>query len=232
MYAIHKFILTNSQLKKIKNALEEDRNISLQILNKNFDGNYPLPVTEAEIKHVADGEDYVSISLSKKKLQYIRNHKEGGFLPLLSLIPMILGGIGAAGGLAGGIAAGVQAGNSKKAADAQLENDKLKLEEQSRHNREIENKLKSGSGIKTSHACYGNEASLGVGECSHCGGLLQLKVKVGKGVYLKPYHRGEGIIRAIGDAAGNPASGGRSLPDIPDYIKNIPILGTLASLIY
>jgi len=213
-------MLTNSQLKKIKHALDEDKNISLKILDKNFHGEHSLPVTETEMKHVHNGEGYVNISLSKKKLQHIRDQKEGGILPLLSLIPLILGGIGTAGAIAGGAAGIAQAVNSKKLEES-------KLEEQARHNREVENNLKSGSGMKNTQACYGNKATLGVGECSHCGGLLQLKVKAGKGIYLKPYHRGEGIVRAISTATGN-----NSLPDIPDYIKNIPILGTLASLIY
>ena len=72
-----------------------------------------------------------------------------------------------------------------------------------------------------------NKASLGVGECCHCGGLLSVKVKVGKGLYLRPYHEGEGIIRSIGSTFGN-----NSMPDVPDTIKNIPLLGTLASMIY
>src|SRR5438552_2774404 len=140
-YSVHKFMLTNNQLKKVKRALDEDKSVSLRIEDHNFNGEHPLPVTESELKHVHDGAGYVSVSLSKKKLQHIRDHKDGGFLPLLSLIPLILGGVGAAGGLAGGIAAGVQAGNAKKVEDA-------KLEEQARHNREIENNLKSGTGLR------------------------------------------------------------------------------------
>src|SRR5438093_13516472 len=113
-YSIHKFKLSNNQLKKIKKAIDEDKSISLRIEDHNFNGDYPLPVTEAEMKHINDNKGFVSINLSKKKLKQIRDNKEGGFLPLLSLIPMILSGIDAEGGLAGGIAAAGQAGNTKK----------------------------------------------------------------------------------------------------------------------
>src|SRR5271156_4330379 len=75
-----------------------------------------------------------------------------------------------------------------------------------------------GSGMK-SEPCYGkNKATLGVGECVHCGGLLAVKVKAGKGVYLKPYHRGDGLITGIANSV-NPNN---PLPPLPDAIKNIP----------
>src|SRR5579864_341690 len=118
VYKEHKFMLTNSQLKRIKKALDEDKNISLKILDKNFNGQHPLPITETEMKHVHNGEGYVNISLSKKKLQHIRNQNEGGILPLLSLLPLIFSGITAA-GTVGGVATGIaKAVNNKKLGDA------------------------------------------------------------------------------------------------------------------
>ena len=120
-YRSHKFMLTQNQLKKVKKALEEDRPTSLSIPEKNFNGNCPLPLTETELQKIHDGEGMIKVSLSKKKLQHIRENKEGGFLPLLSLIPMILGGLGAAGGIAGGIAAGVGAANSNRNEQAKNE---------------------------------------------------------------------------------------------------------------
>ena len=58
--------------------------------------------------------------------------KHGGILPLLGLLPAILGGLGAAGGLAGGIASAVN--SSKQTAEAQ------------RHNKEMENITKKATG--------------------------------------------------------------------------------------
>ena len=219
MYTIHKFILTNSQLKKIKHALDEDKNISLKILDKNFHGNYPLPITDTEMKHINDGEAYVSILLSKKKLQHIRDQKEGGILPL---IPIIISAIAAAGTAAGGASAIANAVHEKKLGEAKLEearNNRAKLEEQAGHNREVENKLKSDKGIKTSEACYGRN-SVGIAECPACGNGLILKAKKGKGLYLKPFsgsHTGLGILRSIDN----------SLPDTADFLKKLPIMGTL-----
>lgn len=58
--------------------------------------------------------------------------KHGGILPLAALIPLISGILGGVGGLAGGVASAV---NSTKA-----------NKEQERHNRAVEEQLKSGSG--------------------------------------------------------------------------------------
>ncbi|ESO88424.1 hypothetical protein LOTGIDRAFT_165548 [Lottia gigantea] len=57
------------------------------------------------------------------------NAKEGGFLPFL--LPLIVGGIAAAGEATGGISAAVKAANAKKATDA-------KAAEERRHNLAIE----------------------------------------------------------------------------------------------
>src|SRR5277367_4866886 len=237
MYTIHKFMLTNSQLKKIKHALDEDKNISLKILDKNFHGEHSLPVTETEMKHVHNGEGYVNISLSKKKLQHIRDQKEGGILPLLSLIPLILGGIGTATAIAGGAAGIAQAVNSKKLEES-------KLEEQARHNREVENNLKSGSGMKESmkresFPLRSNKNIVGCTDCPACGSGLLLKYKHnGKGLYLKPFsgsHTGLGLITAIGDMSGNPATHGVSLSQaapLPQSLADIPIIGSILKMIY
>src|SRR6266853_5879383 len=237
MYQVHKFMLTNNQLKKVKKALDDDKKCILTIPDNHFTGEHRLPLTDAELKHVHDGDGYATIYLSKKKLQHIRDNKEGGFLPLLSLIPMILGGIGAAGAVAGGAAGIAKAVNDKKLNDATLE-------EQRRHNQSLESELaksKSGSGLQDAMKressplrSYG-KSTVWCTMCPSCGSGLLLKAKRGKGLYLKPYsgdHTGSGIIRAIGNAVGNHASGGQPLPDIPDFIKSIPIIGSIASLLY
>ena len=70
--------------------------------------------------------------------------KEGGILPLLTLLPLIFGGIGAAGGVAGGVAASVKAANDKAKND-------LELAEQKRHNASIE-KVVLGNGCDSTTA--------------------------------------------------------------------------------
>ena len=63
--------------------------------------------------------------ISKKKIKECE--KEGEILPLLTLIPLIAGGVSAAGGVAGAAAGIAKAVNDKKAADEELA-------EQRRHN--------------------------------------------------------------------------------------------------
>lgn len=58
---------------------------------------------------------------------------QGGFLPLAALIPLLGGIAGGVGGLTGGIASAVSAAKANR--------------EQARHNRAIEDQLKSGSGV-------------------------------------------------------------------------------------
>ena len=73
-----------------------------------------------------------NIYISKKTI--IECEKEGGILPLLTLIPLIAGGVSAAGAVAGGTAGIVNAVNDKQAADEELA-------EQRRHNLEMEKRL-------------------------------------------------------------------------------------------
>ena len=79
------------------------------------------------IRH--EGKTYY---ISKEKI--MECEKEGGILPLLTLIPLIAGGVSAAGAVAGGTAGIVKAVNDKKAADEELA-------EQRRHNLEMEKRL-------------------------------------------------------------------------------------------
>jgi hypothetical protein len=61
------------------------------------------------------------------------DYHQGGFLPLAALIPLLGGIAGGVGGLTGGIASAVSAAKGNR--------------EQERHNRAIEDQLKSGSGV-------------------------------------------------------------------------------------
>ena len=137
----------------------------------------------------------------------MKNKKEGGFLPFL---PFILGGLAAMGSIAGWSAALAQAVNKNKS-------DSAASQEQARHNKEVEAQLKTGSG---------NTYSIGQSCCGHCGAPLLLKVKKGKGLYLKPYssyNQGDGLITRIA---------GKELPPAPEWLKSIPGLGTVVNAIY
>src|SRR5579863_2356789 len=140
-YIIHNFNLTNKQIKKLGTAINEEKGVSIKIKKDQYHGEHPLPLTLTEINKIKDGAPEITLHLSVKKLNYMKNNHEGGFLPLLSLIPMVLGGLGAAGAVAGGAAGIASAVNSKRNEDA-------KLEEEKRHNLALENSLKDGSGLK------------------------------------------------------------------------------------
>ena len=81
-----------------------------------------------------DGKQYY---ISRKTLNQCK--KEGGILPLQTLIPFIAGGASAAGAVAGGAAGIAKAVHDKQAQDAEIA-------EQKRHNLEMERA--AGRGIK------------------------------------------------------------------------------------
>src|SRR5271156_3534087 len=143
VYLTHKFNLTNKQIKKLGSALNDERAITIKIKKDQYhathEGSIPLPLTLAELNKIKDSAPEITLHLSVKKLNHIKNNHEGGFLPLLSLIPLVLGGLGAAGGVAGGIASAVSAANSGA-------NERARNEEEKRHNIALENSLKDGSG--------------------------------------------------------------------------------------
>src|SRR5271156_401802 len=139
VYLTHKFNLTNKQIKKLGSALNDEKGITIKIKKEQYQGEIPLPLTLTELNKIKDGAPEITLHLSVKKLNHIKNSHEGGFLPLLSLIPLVLGGLGAAGGVAGGIASAVSAANSGA-------NERAINEEEKRHNIALENSLKEGSG--------------------------------------------------------------------------------------
>ena len=106
--------------------------------------------------------------------------KEGGILPLL---PLIFGGLSAAGAVAGGTAAAVKAANDKKAADKELA-------EQKRHNIEMEKK--TGGHIKNFVQVLpiDDEAKQTLEEFfENSSDIFETKPKKGNGLYLNPYRR-------------------------------------------
>lgn len=123
--------LSKSQISKINNAAAKGCSTSIRLTKKNFGGDHKLPLTQTQVKRLENAKTGVDIELSVAQLKAI---KMGGFLPLLTLIPLIAAGIGAAGAATGGISAAVSAAKSNA--------------EQQRHNRAVEEQLsKSGTGV-------------------------------------------------------------------------------------
>src|SRR5271156_5676178 len=252
VYLTHKFNLTNKQIKKLGSALNDEKAITIKIKKEQYQGEIPLPLTLAELNKIKDGAPEITISLSVKKINHIKNNHEGGFLKLLLLI---LVGIGAATGVGSLIANGVSGAktNANEAArNEELKRHNLAMEEESKYasGRSTEgrsgdglfNTLKlapavlahaalKGSGMRTSESpCRGyGKNTVGATTCPACGSGLLLKAKRGKGLYLRPHSGsgyGDGLIAGIASAAGN-----NSLP-VPDAIANIPFLGSIAKLLW
>src|SRR6476469_3239263 len=130
-YYKHGFNLSDGQKSKIAAAYKNRIGISIKISKKDLQGNDMLALTQTQLNKIKNADKGLQIKLSLAQLKHMI--KTGGFLPLLTLIPLIAGAVGAAGGLTGGIASAVSAAKSNA--------------EQARHNREIEEQLKSGSGV-------------------------------------------------------------------------------------
>ena len=85
----------------------------MKIKKEQYHGEHPLPLTITELNKVKDGAAEITISLSNKKLNHIKNNHEGGILPFIAAaLPWLFGGLGAAGAVAGGAAGIASAVNS------------------------------------------------------------------------------------------------------------------------
>ena len=182
--------LSESQLNKIRKAVERNCSTCIKLTRSNLHGDHKLPLTQIQINRIKKAKAGVELKLSVAQLKAI---KTGGFLPLLALIPLIAGAVGAAGGLTGGISAAVSAAKSNA--------------EQQRHNRVIEEQLKGGSGIVSDTASkvpiVGSvlaslleKIGLGLAEINKvnrggciCKSGLIMK-KIGSGLYLEPQGSG------------------------------------------
>lgn len=132
--------LSEGQKEALGRAARDGTSITLRLPLRSLEGPDKLGLTQRQIAHITKKKgEGAGAELTFSKTQLAKTAKMGGFLPLLSLIPMILGGLGAAGALTGGIASAVQ---SKKATDAA----NVANAEAARHNREVEAQLK-GSGL-------------------------------------------------------------------------------------
>jgi hypothetical protein len=188
-YTPYGVTLTVGQIKKIKNAHNKKLNVTIKISKQNLTGNDKLHLTELQINKIKKADTAlqagpagkgVELTLSRAQLDHME--KVGGFLPLLAAIPAILGAIG---GLAGGVTSAV--------------NSSRQVNEQKRHNQEIENVLKERSGgALTARPLKSVLTKLGVGKsdiskitkggCVGCDGF-NIK-KIGNGLYLEPQGSG------------------------------------------
>jgi len=208
-----------------------------------------IPLTQAQINKIGKTKSAFNLKLSAAQLKYLE--KSGGFLPLLALLPLIFGGIGAAGGLTGAIASVVSsASNARAAAAAQTE--------LVRHNKEIEAQLKNGAALANGSgfisdkienipvlgrlAPYLRKLGLGICDCKKLangervvtkGGL---EVNIGHGIFMGPALANGSGAAFVNGSGGNGAAlangSGAALANgsgfISDKIENIPVLGRLA----
>jgi hypothetical protein len=189
-YTSYGVTLTAGQIRKIKKAHDSRLDVTIRIQSKalrqslskgNLSGNdklntnlthVKLYLTESQINKIKKTDQGVQLKLSKAQLDHME--KVGGFLPLLGLLPAILGAVG---GLAGGVASAVN--SSKQTA------------EQKRHNQELESIAKGGS-LKSILTKLGitkpDSNKITKGGCISCDGLYMQKI--GDGLYLEPQGSG------------------------------------------
>src|SRR5277367_6426564 len=191
--------LTKTQANKIVNAAKKNDSVVIRLANNSLQGNHKLPLTQTQVTKVNKADKLnkgINLKLSAAQLQHLE--KTGGLLPLLTLLPLIFGGLGAAGGVAGGVAGAVSAANNAKAAAAQAETE--------HHNREVEAQLKTGAGIVSDFVgktpLFGSflkpllqKIGLGIKDCNKImnGGCVCLKKargQTGKGLYMRPHGAG------------------------------------------
>jgi hypothetical protein len=104
MYSKVHFNLTHSQKQKLVHAHRTGTSVSLRLSSSHINQHgQALLLTQRQIESLNDGKLH-SISISHKALSQM--HK-GGILPLLALLPLIFGGVAAAGAATGGIATAV-----------------------------------------------------------------------------------------------------------------------------
>ena len=133
-YHDHGLNISKNQAKKIYSAHKLNRSVTIRLKNDDLHGDFKLPLTQTQLNRINKAnKSKTGIQLTLSEAQLAHMKKSGGFLPLLALIPLITGALGAAGGIAGGVASAV----SSSRANA----------EQARHNKAIEEAMKSGTGV-------------------------------------------------------------------------------------
>ena len=193
-YTSYGLDLSENQLEKIINASKADKGTTVKLTNTATEGPHKFLLTPTQIEKIKNNNGSLNLKLSAVQLREME--KSGGFLPLLALLPLIFGGIGAASGIAGGVASAVSSVKNVKTAAAALE-------EQIRHNKQVEEELKAGSGIISDRienvpfikkiVPYLRKIGLGVstckkimdGETACTKSGLYIK-QIGSGIYLGP----------------------------------------------
>jgi hypothetical protein len=132
--------LTQGQKETLAKAARGGHGETLRLGVDQLQGDDMLGLTKTQIAHITKNKSAgMGAQIKFSKTQLKAQAKMGGVLPLLALLPTILGGLSAAGALAGGAAAVTKAVHDKQANDAANA-------EAERHNREVEAQLK-GSGL-------------------------------------------------------------------------------------
>jgi hypothetical protein len=193
-YFKHSFKLSDFQIKNIISAVKANEGIPIRLTKDSFKGgNTELPLTKGDADNVIKNKCFL-YNLNKAKMKFlVIDEKTGGFLP----IPLLLGIIG---GLATATTAGATIAKTvldKKANEA-------KLQEEQRHNIELERSIKDAKGEGMFLQPWKNGASIFVKDFVKSSGLdtigqktcrcflknLHGKVKIEKyanGIYLSPY---------------------------------------------
>ena len=130
-YYKHGVNLSDGQKRKIINASKKGIGTAIRLSKNDLNGSFELPLTQTQINRIKKAKSGIQLNLSESQLKH--REKSGGFLPLLALIPLITGALGAAGGIAGGVASAVNTSRENA--------------QQARHYKAIEEAMKSGTGI-------------------------------------------------------------------------------------
>ena len=194
-YTSYGLDLTEHQLERIINAAKVGKAITVELTNTKGEGPHKFLLTPKQIEKIKNNNNStLTIKLSAPQLHAME--KSGGFLPLLALLPLVFGGLGAASGIVGGVASAVSSAKNARTAAAALE-------EQIRHNKEVEEELKSGSGIISDRieevpflkkiVPYLRKIGLGISTCKKimdgetaCTKSGVFVKQIGHGIYLGP----------------------------------------------
>jgi len=150
-YISHGLSLTEGQKVTLANAARNGTGATIRLTYRQLHGEDNLGLTKGQANRVAKNLDQgrgMELRFTKTQMKHMT--KNGGFLPLLALIPLIAKGLAAVGVAAGGAAGVATAVNAKQAADAALVEAqraaRVKEAETQRHNRALEAEL-HGKGL-------------------------------------------------------------------------------------
>jgi len=139
--------LSQGQKELLAKAVRNGAEVTLRLSVDQLHGEDKLGLTKRQIAHIMKKKgEGAGVEIKFSKTQLNKMTKMGGILPLLTLIPLILGGLSAAGALAGGAAGIAKTVQNKQANDAANA-------EAARHNREVEAQLGSGLYLSKRGGC-------------------------------------------------------------------------------